>query len=60
VGEGEAVRVLGGDVGGGGVLRADDIGDLLELLAAKLVEVFFELAIKLGQNEARFVDELDG
>ena len=37
VGEGEGVGVLGFDVGERGVLGADDVGDLLELVAAELV-----------------------
>ena len=33
---------------------AGEGGDLVELLAAKLVEVFFELAVVLGHDAARF------
>jgi hypothetical protein len=46
----EAVGVLGGCVGEGGVGFLREGGDLRELLAAKLVEVFLEGAFVLGQR----------
>ena len=53
-GEGEGVGVLGLVVGERGVGGAGEGGDLVELFAAKLVEVFFELAVVLGHDAARF------
>jgi len=53
-GEGEAVGVAGFVVGERGVGGAGEGGDLVELFAAKLIEVFFELAVVLGHDAARF------
>jgi hypothetical protein len=53
-GEGEAVGVPGFVVGERGVGGAGEGGDLVELFAAKLIEVFFELAVVLGHDAARF------
>ena len=58
-GEGEGVGVFGFGVGDRGVGGADDGGDLRELVAAKLVEIFFELALVLGHGAARFVMDSD-
>ena len=53
-GDGKGVGVAGFGVGEGGVEGALDGDDLGELVAAKLVEVFFELAFVLGHGAARF------
>ena len=53
-GEGEGVGVFGFVVRERGVGGADEGGDLVELFAAKLVEVFFEWTVVLGHDAARF------
>ena len=53
-GEGEAVGVLGFVVRERGIGGAGEGGDLVELFAAKLIEIFFELAVVLGHDSARF------
>ncbi len=53
-GEGEGVGVFGFVVRERGVGGTREVGDLGELVAAKLIEVFFELAVVLGHGAARF------
>ena len=52
--EGEAVGILSLVIRKQRVGGAGEGGDLVELFAAKLIEVFFELAVELGHDAARF------